>query len=297
MSKLSVSLYIIEEHHEAFLVWLRAIKNGKISEENNTLLHFDDHSDMTTLRVNKPMDQIFNWSDEELIDFTYNNLTISSFIIAASFLKIIKNIVWCKVDMNGGSSYDIYITSYNNDNKNIISGRNNDQAKPLLRFEHQIANYSKISLDGFIYRNTKSDVLLDIDLDFFSCIVQPENNTEIIIEISKTEYEDYNSNKYHPINFISNRVEAIKKENNYYFIINYYKDVFPSPRKVSKIIIENRINLFVKKIKDNNISPSLITVCRSRYSGYTPIDQWEFIEKKLLSKLYEIFNLKILRAY
>jgi hypothetical protein len=42
----TVPLYILEEHHEAFLIWNYARQKGIIPEINNSLFHFDSHSDM-----------------------------------------------------------------------------------------------------------------------------------------------------------------------------------------------------------------------------------------------------------
>lgn len=41
-----IPFYIIEEHHEAFLIWHYAIIKGLINKNRNTLLHIDEHSDM-----------------------------------------------------------------------------------------------------------------------------------------------------------------------------------------------------------------------------------------------------------
>ena len=58
-------------------------------------------------------------------------------------------------------------------------------------------------------------------------------------------------------------------------------------------VIDKRVNKFIDFLIRNNLKPGLIDICRSRYSGYTPADQWEYIENKLMEGLGELYNLKI----
>ncbi|OAB79889.1 peptide arginase, FlmR/OhkR family [Cochleicola gelatinilyticus] len=285
-----IPIYILEEHNEAFPVWIKTINNFDLSKRGHTLLHFDDHSDMTTLRVNTPMRSVFDWSYNQLETFARDELTIASFIKAASFVGIFKNVVWCKVDAGREVSSKYFITSYNNDYKNLLSGTETKN-NPLLEFDHEVVSYTKLGVKHL--ENKKyGDVLLDIDLDYFSCNIQPENNKEIIIEVTQEEYNNFKSDPYHPIRFISNTVMTRSVEDSYFLIINYYKDVFPSPRRVSETLIKDRIDTFINTLKSLNINPLLITVCRSVKSGYTPKDQWKFIEKEVLLGLNKLYNLK-----
>ncbi|MDG3582870.1 MULTISPECIES: UPF0489 family protein [Galbibacter] len=288
-NKATIPLFIVEEHNEAFYIWINFLKHRK-DKKNYTLLHFDDHSDMTTLRVNTPLENVFEWSDKKLSRFTYEELTIASFIKVASFIGVFNKIIWCKVDHKVKMKKDFFITSYNNDAKNLISGNQLD-ANPLLNNPHQIVNYEIVGLKDFEEHDAKK-VLLDIDLDFFSCIIQPENNNEIIIEVSEEEYLNFNHDKYHPIRFICNSIQSRVHENSYFLIINYYQDIFPSPRKVSEAIIKKRIQDFIGKLKEFSINPDLITICRSVYSGYTPRDQWRFIEQELKNGLSQIYKMR-----
>ncbi len=45
----SIPTFIVEEHHEAFLIWKYAIQNNLIPAKGNHLFHVDEHSDMSNL--------------------------------------------------------------------------------------------------------------------------------------------------------------------------------------------------------------------------------------------------------
>ncbi len=67
----------------------------------------------------------------------------------------------------------------------------------------------------------------------------------------------------------------------------------PLDLKVSFQEIDRRIERFIDELKDKKINPILIDICRSRHSGYTPEDQWEYIENKLLEGLKTLGNLDV----
>ena len=73
-----VPLYIMEEHHEALIVWRDAICRGILPAKGNSLLHVDEHSDMALPSVQTPIRQAFD-SDEEIRRFVFEELNIGNF--------------------------------------------------------------------------------------------------------------------------------------------------------------------------------------------------------------------------
>ena len=41
----NIPLFIVEEHHEAFIAWNHAVQKGWLPNKENCLLHVDAHSD------------------------------------------------------------------------------------------------------------------------------------------------------------------------------------------------------------------------------------------------------------
>lgn len=134
-------------------------------------------------------------------------------------------------------------------------------------------------------------VILDIDLDYFSCAGDPNAIEEIFVEITEEEYDSFADNKYHRLNYVGvGRIEAVKKDGRFYYVINNFRELYPSSVRVENDVIVDRIRRFADTLKANNIKPLMIDICRSRFSGYTPPDQWEFIESHLLDELSAIYK-------
>ncbi len=286
---MKIPVYILEEHHEAFLVWILAAKSGLIAETDNILYHFDDHSDMSVPKLNKPLQDVLRWSEKQVREFTYTELDIASFILAAGFTGTLSHVCWIQTDMPRSGVTDMYITSYNDDYQTIFAGALNTASQPLIQSDHRILKYERANPANF-HPVKKNGILLDIDLDYFSCETNPETRNEVILEVTAEQYDEFQQQQYHPLKFAVHRVDAMIQNNRYYLVINYYKSVIPSPRKVTPEKIRERINDFIALLRGKCIIPALITICRSRFSGYTPEDQWEMIEKMLLTGLKELYQ-------
>ncbi|RAJ74054.1 uncharacterized protein UPF0489 [Chitinophaga dinghuensis] len=293
---MNIPVYILEEHHEAFLAWMLAAKSGIIPNKNNILFHFDDHSDMSVPKLNKSLQEIWSWSEQEIRDFTYTELDIASFILAAGFTGFIRHVSWIQTDMPRVGTSEMYITSYDNNNRNILAGALNEASAPLLQSGYQRLNYERIRPELFHPVKT-TDVLLDIDLDYFSCETNPETRNEVVLEVTQEQYEEFLQQQYHPLKFAVHRAEAMAANGRYYLVINYYNAILPSPRKVTPEKIAARMDEFIALLHHKNIRPALITICRSRYSGYTPEDQWELIEQLLLKGLNTLYQTSLVHIY
>ncbi|WP_313002665.1 UPF0489 family protein [Chryseobacterium gleum] len=288
-----IPAFIIEEHHEAFLVWNYAYKK-QIIGLNNDLLHFDDHSDMSPPKLNIALTFDNLETIEKVKEFTYSELGIASFMLPAVYLNIVNNIFWFKIDRKPKESFAMFLKSYHDDDRFLITGKKEALLPGQISKSTQFYEYHKLSLlaTGENFRSNK--ILLDIDLDFFSCIDNPYHEKEVIIEITEEEYNGFITNKYHYLRFITNNIEAVHNNGSYFYIINNHKFIYSSPREVSREEILNRIDDFKNYLITENITPDLITICRSRFSGFTPENQWQFIENSLLKVLSDVYKIEII---
>ncbi|AMQ00385.1 hypothetical protein AY601_3519 [Pedobacter cryoconitis] len=285
---MKIPTIILEEHHEAFIAWTLATKKGIISKRN-TLLHFDDHSDLRTPLLNTAATDILAKDEAEIKAFAYQELNIDTFIIPAIYLDIIDNFIWVRRDMPKIGNFEMYIRSYNDQAKKFISDKYTPTASSST---FKTYNYSKFDFTGF--KNSKfdkqADILLDIDLDYFSCCESP--NKEVVMETTKQEYDDFTSNKYHTLNFTSSTVNAVQYKGSHFFIFNKTDYHYPSSRELNEVEINEQIKDLVGALELSRIKPRLITICRSRHSGFTPAHQWQMIENNLLKELDQLYDMK-----
>jgi len=289
--KKEIPVFTIEEHHEAFFLWNYALKE-KLIGEKNILYHFDEHSDMGTPRFNTSINELNN-SLEKFRNFTYEELDIASFIIPSIYLGIFDQVYWFKqyhkVQDNEGVNY--YVRSFNNAGKKLLSGK-----KDSFNFDTPCNDLKEFKYYYKTVENIPSNignVILDIDLDYFSCNGNPFELNELYVEITKSEFLKFNNNKYHKLIYSGlKKIKTIKKNNKYYFLINSYNEIYPCKLKVDNETILKRIDILTTNLKQKQIVPSLITICRSRHSGYTPKDQYKLIESNLINRLKENYSIK-----
>jgi hypothetical protein len=287
-----IPTYIIEEHHEAFIVWHDAIQKGYIPPIGNVLFHVDEHSDMGTPRFNTSIHEL-NGDLNVIKDFTYKELNIASFIMPALYENIFNQIHWIRQKHRKPEvrHEEMYIRSYNQSGKRLMSGKINTLKETVTDPDRKYFDYFLRTVEQI---PNEKKVVLDIDLDYFSCSGNPLELNEINIEITIDEYNEFISNKYHPIKFSGlGRIEAVKKAEQYYFIINNYNETYTNELQVSEESIIQRIEKFLMFLTEKKCTPVLINICRSRFSGYTPKDQWEFIEQNLFSYLNSMYNIEL----
>jgi hypothetical protein len=294
---MGIPTFIIEEHNEAFFIWNYAIKKKIIPALGNTLFHVDEHSDMGAPRFNKSINNLKGRTNN-VKKFTHEELSISGFITPAIYNKIINRVYWIRQNHKKYRIRPIkmFVRSYNNDGKKLIKGLVSTIGKSKINLISE-----ETDIKYFYYHSMKIDqipnnkrVILDIDLDYFSCIGNPNEIEETYIEITKSEYDAFYCNRYHKTNYLNfYKLSAEKINDRYFYIINYFNEVHPSITYVKEDEILNRINNFVKYLSEKKVKPLLIDICRSRYSGFTPKEQWEFIERNLLYKISDSFTLEV----
>ncbi|MBN1219836.1 MAG: UPF0489 family protein [Anaerolineae bacterium] len=282
----NIPLFIVEEHHEAFFIWNYAGFKGLIPTTGNTLLHVDQHADMGLPRFHTSL-KTLPAQLSALAQFTYNQLCIGNFIPAAIYQGWFKEFYWLqhnKIKI----SQTLHVYSYHETGQTLLMTTNLHQAGVFTSDRKSVLYELKTVNDPL---PNKDGVVLDIDLDYFSCDKQYQtgNLGHTRIEISKEEYDQFITDRYHPLRINVGGVTTHVEQGRYYLLVNAFSEVIPSTLKVMPTQILERIEQFGKFLQDNHIRPLLIDLCRSQFSGFTPADQREFIEKHLLALLTGLY--------
>jgi hypothetical protein len=279
-----IPIFIIEEHNEAFFVWSYFKKRNRALTD--VLFHIDEHSDLACTRVDRPFRELKRAGDQALWDFTVDNIGIDTFITAAFHEGIVRTCHWVKnVEMQS------YVEKY------FVACEDEEQAR-LVMYKATEANreaffmFNEVEVQihgGPEGLPTERSVLLDIDIDYFSSNVKPEN-FDISLQVTKREYDAFNSTPYHPLRLLHTQVRAEKRGSSYYLHIYKYAKPLPSPRRTPACDIEKNLRKLMECLSRKKIVPELITLCRSRFSNYTPQDQWEYIESSVLTELEKMYD-------
>ncbi|MFC1975628.1 UPF0489 family protein [Chloroflexota bacterium] len=285
-----IPLFIVEEHHEAFFIWHYARLKGLIEASGNTLLHVDQHADTVLPRLHTSLNSLPD-DLEAYHRFTYSELCIGDFIPATLYQGLFKILYWVQ-HQKLKVSQTIHVYSHNQGGQALLMTGNIQEAG-VFSPERKSVHYELKTINDELA--DKNAVVLDIDLDYFSCNrlhgVGELRSTKV--EVTKAEFDKFTTNIYHPLRVSIGGVKAKTENGRYYLLVNDFPEVIPSKLKVSSEQILTRMEQFAEFLVANNIQPQLIDICRSRFSGFTAEDQWEFIENKLLEKLNTMYNLDI----
>jgi len=298
MRSQKIPVFILEEHNEAYYVWTECVQNGMLPAANNVLYHIDEHGDMGVPRFNKSINCVNAAEQREVRAFTHEEIGIGSFIMPAMYKGIFSTIYWFKVQHKATKrDHLMYVRTYNADGLKLLSGPVTEEIKKASEIDHDLKIFDFHLNNINEMPETELSIALDIDLDYFSCSGNPVELYEISIEITKAEYEKFHSTPYHQSKFLGFKSNVYESDGKYHLILNDYKhtypDLYPFTLKVDRELISERIAEVTRKLKQSKVVPKVITICRSRFSGFTPDDQWEFIESSLLKELGSLYELDV----
>jgi hypothetical protein len=127
---------------------------------------------------------------------------------------------------------------------------------------------------------------LDIDLDYFCWNDYPEL-PECMLEVPESVYDDFRLDRYHFLRLSLNaKTAAVKRDGKFYLAFEYVPR--PEPHVTAQAIVAKRIDDFIAYLSRHRADPRIITLCRSRHSGYVQSRNLEFAESLLLERLHSI---------
>jgi hypothetical protein len=283
MTPQRVPIVTVEEHHEAFYVWHYGIRNGWMGSAGNTLLHADHHSDLSVPRLRRSLNSIKDMPD--LADFTYQELDIASFIWPAVYQGIFSRMLWLR-DKHTSEKTARTGFVWQNDVRGTTFQTGWAQATKTKPLPDDTRSIELVLVDPVDSLRTDQPIVLDIDLDYFCCNVQPRGVFEL--EVTQAAYLEFVNNPYHFLKLPpSNKAFAECRDGRFYLVFNDMRS--EAAPEFQKADLDARIQKFTGYLRLHNAVPSLVVVCRSIHSGYTPADSGAYVESRLLEELTALY--------
>ena len=189
----AIPLFVFEEHNEAFFIWHYAVMKKMMPKFGNTLLHVDEHSDMGIPRLNQSINSL-NGSLQDIYKFTYSELTIENFIVPAIYQGLFNKLYWIRQSTEFPIPNSMYVYTYDKEGK-LLTARNAKDLGTAALFnpKYKSAKFKCMTVDDEFAEN--QSVILDIDLDYFSCNHQ-YHNFRGKLEITEEQYNSFNQDKH-----------------------------------------------------------------------------------------------------
>ena len=285
-----IPLYLMEEHHEAFYYWGHFIEKGYLSKKDNALFHIDHHDDLEAGGYFHDFTHPFE-NVEERRTFSYEKLGIADFIVPAIYEEVFSELYNMKrVVPQNFTKQERFVKRKG---KNVLELGNyvpflHSQYKKNQQNEYRFFSYFEGSLSEI---DIEKNIVLDIDLDYFHWDDSLSGVGEKRMEITKAAYNEWMENRYHPFRILPKRFFYVKQIEDTFYL--YYREPPSAENAADWEKIEKRIQRFAQWLKNQNWKPKVITICRSKLSGYLPETYSVHIEEKVIKCLEEIYALKI----
>ncbi len=288
-----IPLTIIEEHNEVFYVWADAVERGELRPFGNTLLHVDHHPDFEAggypIRFRNE-----GLTLAQAAEMTRHALGIADFICPAIWYGLFNDIVFIgekSLFLRKAEQRTLTLVG----EKELVLGDMTAFTRRKLVEDGANTRLFAYRSGGFGYYRAIQPCVLDIDLDFFCSDDSLSTAQPKRLEMTREAYQDYRDNPYHPFRLLPKLMVTAREEDGRHYLV--YEEHVPIPEPPSDKTVLNRIKLFLRWLRQYDIRPQLISICRSRHSGYTPAHRWDFIEQNLLEGLGKLYDVQSRKAW
>lgn len=276
VSKPSVPAVVVEEHHEALIAMSKACRDGLIAREGNTLLHVDHHLDMHDCRLRSDFRP---WEPESIHDLVYGQLGIGNYLTPACYHRLFHRTFWLTRRV---SEHFDGLSLYSADGRAI--GR-----EPVAGWLEKRIPLSVVDASSHV-EFPSCPLVLDLDLDYFDVAEQAGHSSEL--EITGDCYIQIRDNPYHKLRLLSCGFARIEeRQGKFYASFSILAPDDPAPATLHEI--EERVEAMIGFLGAHALTPQLITIARSRQSGFVRPSVSSQIEHIALAGLRFLYDLDL----
>lgn len=287
-----IPLVTIEEHHEAFCIWQNAIWRGWIQPRGNALLHVDEHSDLS-LPILRTLPRRFG-SAAEVATFAYRELAIGTFIWPAVFAGIFDQMIWLRPAARTADPVRFAspcVRRWTDHEVELVAGWHRGAKRPSL--PDGVTSIEIIAPASEDIVDINRPFVLDIDLDYFASHRHAQGCFEL--EVTVATFREFTRNPYHFLRLAKwDKFTAHRNSTGY--VIRFGEHRQGLHAGFTNESVRARCDRLWAFLAAQHRAPSLITVCRSIHSGYTPRELAGYIEESVIDGLGSRYDLSLVDA-
>ena len=282
-----IPLSVMDEHNDAYAHWFRFIEKGFIPPQGNALLHVDHHDDIECGGYRSDLKNPPGSYDEAL-RIVDESLGIADFIVPAIWQRVFDSVHILK---------ELIPTPVKTEEE-FIRYTESEDGSMLVRGSYIPFIHSPLKKNGaedYAFYTMKTgglnpgddmsveNLVLDVDLDYFSWDDTLSTVPQKRIEITEEAFRDYSEDRNHPFRILPKKlIFPVESCGRYYL---EYRETGPEYKPVSRERIDKRIDRLFNWFEKTGVTPAAIDVCRSSYSGYLPADTAAYTEDAFFGRL------------
>jgi len=288
---MKIPLVALEEHHEAFFVWYYARESGWLAESGNVLLHVDEHADLNLPLSRHPLPERhdLNWAAR----YTYTRTDIACFIWPAVYSGAFDKIYWLrrKHDSTAGSWRRVKLAFAEDRSPFAWKKEEYFSLDPIETAPGEVAcEYAPLEPGDRL--RPQAPFALDIDLDYFASNYPPDK-PKMALRLEEKFAREIIENPYHWTKVEGNTFVAAQDSEGSWILTPREEPFYPAravDARPPEEVIPEALARFGAYLDEYELRPSVITLCRSEYSGYSPRSSVRQIEegvRRIIKQRYD----------